>query len=48
LPNATGDVDSVDIFTLDRVWMHQDVKYDYKAELAGTGDRHRNCYKSEL
>jgi len=41
LPNAVVDVDSVDLFKsrLDNFWMSQDVKYNYTANLAGTGDR---------
>jgi len=43
LPNAIGDVDSVDLFKsrLDNFWMFKDVKYDqaYTVNLAGTGDR---------
>ena len=41
LPNAIVDVDSVDLSKsiLDNFWMFQDVKYDYTANLAGTGDR---------
>ena len=41
LPNAVVDVNSVDLFKsrLDNFWMFQDVKYDYTADLAGTGDR---------
>jgi len=41
LPNAVVDVDSVDLLKsrLDNYWMFQDVKYDYTANLAGTGDR---------
>jgi len=41
LPNTVVDVDSVDLFKsrLDNFWMFQDVKYDYIADLTGTGDR---------
>ena len=41
LPNAVVDVDSVDLFKsrLDNFWRFQDVKYDYTANLVGTGDR---------
>jgi len=28
--------------TLDRFWMNQDVKYDFTADLTGTGDRSVN------
>ena len=42
LPNAVIHVDSVDLFKsrLDKLWMFQDVKYDYTANRAGTGDRY--------
>jgi len=41
LTNAVVDVDSVDLFKsrLDNFWMFPDVKYDYTANPAGTGDR---------
>jgi len=41
LPNAVVDVDSADLLKsrLDNFWRFQDVKYDYTANLAGTGDR---------
>ena len=41
LPIAVVDVDFVDLFKnrLDNFWMFQGVKYDYTANLAGTGDR---------
>ena len=41
MPNAVVDVDSVDLFKsrLDNFWRFQDVKYDYTANLDGTGDR---------
>ena len=34
------DVNSVNVFKarLDRFWMDQDVKYDFTADLTGTGD----------
>ena len=34
-------VDTVDKFKLrlDKFWMYQDIKYDFTAELTGTGDR---------
>ena len=39
--NTVVEVDTVDKFKLrlDKFWMHQDIKYDFTAELAGTGDR---------
>jgi len=41
LPNHVVDVNSDNLFTahLDRFWMDQDVKYDFTADLTGTGDR---------
>ena len=35
------EVDTVDKFKLrlDKFWMYQDIKYDFTAELTGTGDR---------
>ena len=41
LPNTVVDVDTVKLFKsrLDKFWMHQEVKYDYTAELTGTGNR---------
>ena len=39
--NTVVEVDTVDKFKLrlDKFWMYQDIKYDFTAELAGTGDR---------
>jgi len=44
LPNHVVDVNSVNVFKarLDRFWMDQDVKYDFTADLTGTGDRSVN------
>ena len=41
LPNTVVEDDTVDKFKLrlDKLWMYQDIKYDFTAELAGTGDR---------
>ena len=41
MPNSVIDADSVDIFKsrLDKFWLHQEVLYDYTAELTGIGDR---------
>ena len=41
LPNTVVEVDTVDKFKflLDKFWMYQDIKYDFTAELTGTGDR---------
>jgi len=40
LPNTVVEVDTVDKFKLrlDKFWMYQDIKYDFTAELTGTGD----------
>ena len=44
LPNHVVDVNSVNVFKarLDRFWMDQDVKFDFTADLTGTGDRSVN------
>jgi len=41
LSNIVVDVDTVCLFKarLDKFWMHQVVKYDFTADLAGIGDR---------
>ena len=41
LPNFVVDVDTVCLFKarLDKFWMHQDVMYDFAADLTGIGDR---------
>ena len=41
LPNSVVDVDTVCLFKahLDKFWMHQDVSYDFTADLTGIGDR---------
>ena len=41
LPNSIVDVDTVSLFKarLDKVWMQQDVEYDFAADLTGIGDR---------
>ena len=41
LPNFVVDVDTVCPFKarLDKFWMHQDVLYDFKADLTGIGDK---------
>jgi len=41
LPNSVVDVDTVCLFEarLDKFWMHQDVLYDFTADLTGIGDR---------
>ena len=44
LPNHVVDVNSVNVFKarLDRFWTDQDVKFDFTADLTGTGDRSVN------
>ena len=41
LPNSVVDVNTVNLFKarLDKLWMHQNVKYDFTADLTGIGDR---------
>ena len=41
LPNHVVDVNTVNFFKtrLDKFWRNQDVKYDFTADLTGTGDR---------
>jgi len=41
LPNSVVDVDTIYLFKarLDKFWMHQDIKYDFTANLTGIGDR---------
>ena len=41
MPNSVVDVDTVCLFKarLDKFWMHQDVMYDFVADLTGIGDR---------
>ena len=41
LPNHVVDVNTINHFEtrLDRFWANQDVKYDFTADLTGTGDR---------
>jgi len=40
LPNSVVDVNTVNLFEarLDKLWMHQDVRYDFIADLTGIGD----------
>ena len=44
LPNRVVDLNSVNVFKarLHRFWMDQDVKFDFTADLTGTGDRSVN------
>jgi len=41
LPNSVVDVDTVCLIKarLDKFWMHQDVLYDFTADMTGIGDR---------
>ena len=41
LPNSAVDIDTVDLFKacLDKFWLHQDVKYDFTADLTRIGNR---------
>jgi len=48
LPNYVVDVHSVDLFKtrLDKFWRCQDVVFDWKADLTGTGDRSESkCFE---
>jgi len=49
LPNWVVDVQSIDLFKvwLDRFWAQQEVMYDWKSELAKTGDRSEYVEKSD-
>jgi len=44
LPNHVVLSDTVNMFKsrLDKFWQHQDLIYDFKAEISGTGSR--SCY----
>jgi len=41
LPNSVAEARSVNAFKarLDKVWLHQDVKFNFRASLIGTGNR---------
>jgi len=41
LPNPLADVDTVDLFKarLNKFWLHRDVKYDFLADLTGSGNK---------
>jgi len=41
LPNSVVEACSLNAFKahLDKVWLHQDVKFDFRASLTGTGNR---------
>ena len=49
LPNSVGDACTVNAFKarLDKFWKHQSVKFDFTADLTGTGNRSEEviqCY----
>jgi len=41
LPNSVVDANSVNAFKacLDKFWLHQEVMFDFTADLSGTGNR---------
>jgi len=41
LPNSVVDVNSVNTFKarLDKFWLHQEVRFDFTADLSGTGNQ---------
>ena len=49
LPNSVVDASSVNAFIaqLDKFWSHQTVKYDFTADLTGTGNRSEEVLKSQ-
>ena len=48
--DAPVDVSTINQFKarLDKFWMHQDVLYDYTADLTGIGDRSVHVTKDRL
>ena len=48
LPNSVVDASTVNTFKaqLDKFWSHQAVKYDFTADLTGTGNRSEEVLKS--
>ena len=48
LPNSIVDASTVNAFKarLDKFWSHQAVKYDFTADLTGTGNRSEEVLKS--
>ena len=48
LPNSIVDTSTVNAFKarLDKFWSHQAVKYDFTADLTGTGNRSDEVIKS--
>jgi len=49
LPNSIVDASTVNAFKaqLDKFWLHQAVKYDFTADLTGTGNRSEKGLKSQ-
>jgi len=49
LPNCVVDVSTINQFKarLDKFWLHQDILYDYTADLTGIGDRSVHVTKDE-
>ena len=49
LPNSIVDASTVNAFKarLDKFWSHQAVKYDFTADLTGTGNRPEEVLKSQ-
>jgi len=49
LPNSIVDASTVNAFKarLDKFWSHQAVKYDFTADLTGTGNRSEEVLKSQ-
>ena len=49
LPNCVVDVSTINQFKarLDKFWLHQDILYDYTADMTGIGDRSVHVTKDE-
>ena len=49
LPNSIVDANTVNVFKarLDEFWSHQAVKYDFTADLTGTGNGSKEVLKSQ-
>jgi len=49
LPNSVVDASTINAFKarLDKFWSHQAVKYDFTADLTGTGNRSEEVLKSQ-
>ena len=45
LPDYVVDTDNLDKFNrrIDEFWQHQEVLFDYKSKLSGTGNRSQFC-----